>query len=97
MKDTLELPDKIKTVSSIKADSEKSLRKLRYYLELNKELQPMIINQGLLDEEWREKYIQFSKYADKVLANSEYVIKAYADLELYLLKYPDLASKQSEN
>ena len=97
MKDTLELPDKIKTVSSIKAESEKSLKKLRHFIKLNKELQPRIAKQGLLDAEWQEKYAQFSKYVESFLSKSVQVIKAHTEIEIYLLKCSAPGSKQKDN
>lgn len=94
MKDTVEPP---KAISNIKAESKKSIKTLRHFIKLNKELQPMIIQQGLLEAEWQEKYIRFSKYVDTILSTSAEIIKAHTELEISLLKNSIPASRQEDN
>ena len=97
MKDTLEPPEKIKTVSSIKAESKESIKKIRQFIKLNKELQPMIVEQDLLEAEWQEKYIRFSKYVDSILSKLAELIKAHTELEISLLEHSTRSSKQEDN
>ncbi|MTI23758.1 hypothetical protein [Fulvivirga kasyanovii] len=82
MKDILELPEKIDLkVSTDNSDKEmeSSLRTVRQWMKVNKELHPVI--QQSIDSDHREKYTQFHHDIERILIGLEDFIKEIAPIK----------------